>query len=346
MDELKSYGAKTVEMNLGIQRRVFLLSSLLEISSLISQGAKVETIFKLAVEKSRMLCNSDTAYLLFREPELETFYMKAVDGLWAERIREINVLSDDNIFSLLIQEKRPLVLDNENKPSGGINKKFYEKFNLKNNLAVPISLKDKVIGILGTGNNQEFFVYGKDDIGLLDVLSRQISIAVENELLVHRIEKLEIKDQLTGLYNEVFIRNCLQEEIRRAAIYQRPCSLAFLNVDNFRLIPKPQADVVLRKLAALIKEAVTDVDRAARIGNDEFAIVLPEKNKRQSQRIADEIRKKIESVFSREIAPAKNLTVSGGVSENPLDGIDAQELIAKAREALKSAKAQGKNRVV
>jgi GGDEF domain-containing protein len=62
--------------------------------------------------------------------------------------------------------------------------------------------------------------------------------------------------------------------------------------------------------------------------------------------MAEEIRKKIDFSFSEEQDHAKRITISAGVSENPLDGIAAEELLAKAKEFLDRAKEQGKNRVV
>jgi diguanylate cyclase (GGDEF)-like protein len=83
-----------------------------------------------------------------------------------------------------------------------------------------------------------------------------------------------------------------------------------------------------------------------RTGDNEFSVVLPEKNKRQAQQLAEEIRKKVAFSFSEEQDSKKRLSISAGVSENPLDGIEAEELIAKAKEALAAAKSQGMNRVV
>jgi len=73
---------------------------------------------------------------------------------------------------------------------------------------------------------------------------------------------------------------------------------------------------------------------------------LPEKNKRQAQEIAEDIRKKIEAGFNQEADSIKRITVSGGIGENPLDGVSSEELIAKAHESLDYAKHQGKNRIV
>lgn len=174
---------------------------------------------------------------------------------------------------------------------------------------------------------------------LLDIFAKQVAIALENDILVRRIEKLEIKDPLTGLYNEAFIRSRLEEEIKRAIIYQRPCAFVILNIDNFEFFRKNfgslESETNLKKVASLIRDAVTEIDRVARIQDSEFAIVLPEKSKRQAQKVAEEIKEKIEATFSRESDINKRLAVTAGVSENPLDGVRADELISKAKEALK-----------
>ena len=88
------------------------------------------------------------------------------------------------------------------------------------------------------------------------------------------------------------------------------------------------------------------VDRVGRTDDDEFSLILPEKNKRQAQEVAEEICKKIKASFCVDQDSSKCFTFSAGVSENPLDGVQAEQLIAKAKELLKKAKAGGKNRIV
>lgn len=350
MDELKTYSEKTTEINLEIQRRVLVLSSLLQISSLIAQGAKLEDILKITVEKSRLLAHSDVAYLLFREEKEEAFSMRTADGVNSQYLLKIKVEPQEYLFDNVIHKIKPLILDKHNVLPGNLAVSFYEKFKLKNTLALPIYLRGRVTGILGIGNTKETFLYSKDDIELLDIFAKQIAIAIENDILVHRLEKLEIKDALTGLYNEAFIHNRLQEEIKRAITYQRPCAFVVLDLDNFKKFHQNfgslQAEATLKRVAFLIRDSVSDIDRVARSGDDDFAVVLPEKNKRKAQDIAEEIRKKIEFTFSEEQDIAKRLTLSAGISENPLDGIDAEELISKAKERLKLAKTQGKNKIV
>lgn len=348
MDELKQYSERTSEINLEIQKRVLIFSNLLQISSLISQGAKLDEILKIATEKSRFLASSDLAYLLFRPEGQESFSMKTTDGMNSQYLLEIKIEPKDEMFGRLLVSNKPLILDKENDAPEKLKAEFYEKFRLINTLALPVYLKGRVIAILGIGNSRENFLYKKDDAELLDIFAKQVAIAIDNDILIHRVEKLEIKDVLTGLYNEAYIRNCLQEEIKRAITYQRPCAFVLLSIDNFsgfhQKFGSLQAESILKKIAFLIKDSVTEIQRVARFGDDKFAIVLPENNKRQALGTAENIRKKIEFTFGEEQDADRRITVSGSVSENPLDGINAEELIAKAKSLLSFVE-KPKNRI-
>jgi diguanylate cyclase (GGDEF)-like protein len=350
MNELKNYSEKTTEINIEIQKRVIVLSSLLQISSLISQGANLTDILNLAVEKSRLLANSEMAYLLFREEGQEIFSVKTVDGANSDYLLKVNLWPKEELFTKAIIANKPLIIDKQNILPPNLSAAFYEKFKLKNTLAVLVYLRGRIIAILGIGNNQESYSYKKDDAELVDIFAKQVAIAVENDILMHRVEKLEIKDALTGLYNAVFMRSRLQEEIKRAITYQRPCAFILFDIDNFKDYYENsgllQAEATLKKIASLVRDSVTEVDRAGRMGDDEFAVILPEKNKRRAQEIAEDIRKKVEFAYSEEKDAHKKITVSVGVSENPLDGIEAQELIDKARGLVELAKKEGKNRTI
>ncbi|MDD5238753.1 MAG: HAMP domain-containing protein, partial [Candidatus Omnitrophica bacterium] len=114
MDELKTYSEKTTEINLDIQKRVLVLSSLLQISSLVSQGAKLEDILRVATEKARLLANSDVSYLLYREDEIEDFCVKIADGANSEYLLKIMVEPQESLFQKAININKPLILDKEN----------------------------------------------------------------------------------------------------------------------------------------------------------------------------------------------------------------------------------------
>jgi len=108
-----------------------------------------------------------------------------------------------------------------------------------------------------------------------------------------------------------------------------------------------EGESVLKKIAKLISDEITPVDRAGRFGDDEFALILPERNKKESKDIAEELKQKISElhILRSESKDQVSITVSAGVGENPIDGVSAKELIDKARNLIKQAKEEGKNTV-
>lgn len=175
-----------------------------------------------------------------------------------------------------------------------------------------------------------------DEIGQLGAALNQLRGKID--ILIRQIEKLEIKDMLTGLHNEQYIRNRLDEEIKRAVMYQRPCGFILAKLNNFSAYQNKYGQIVcetaLKKVASCLSSALTDVERIARFADYEFAIVLPEKNKRSCEKIAGELKDKVECLFKDEPELDKRLSITAAVAENPLDGISAQELIAFAQNAL------------
>ena len=133
-----------------------------------------------------------------------------------------------------------------------------------------------------------------------------------------------------------------------AIFYQRPCSFLIFNIDDYKAFRELNGQIaseeMLKRIAAVLKGYEGQFGKAARLDADEFALLLPENNKREALDVAEEIRKKVES--SRFVDSQKRpLTVSVGVSENPIDGSIGKELFKKAKEALARAKEKGKNRV-
>ncbi len=342
MEELRTFSEKTTEINMAIKENVLVLSSLLQISSLISQGSKIDDILKVTIQNSRLLAYSDVAYLLFRVENQDLFVMKVLEGESIAGLSEITIKPEETIFSNYIFQNNVLIIDKENLLPEDEERVFREKFGLRNTLALPVYLKGRMIAIIGIGNLQEGFLYKKTDAELLELFAKLVAIAFENDILTQRVEKLEIKDALTGLYNAMFIRNRLHEEIKRAIIYQRPCAFVLLCIDDFQAFQLKfgalQTELVLKKMTSLIRNSISEIESVARFEDDQFAIVLPEKNKRQALETAENIRKKIEFSFSEEQDIKKRLTLSGSISENPLDGIEPEELISKAQSLLNTNK--------
>ena len=159
-------------------------------------------------------------------------------------------------------------------------------------------------------------------------------------------------DPLTGLSADRAFRVALQGELRRAKRYGHPVAVGVFDLDGFAAINDRVgtlvADRLLREAGIVLGGKIRDIDTAARPGEDEFALLLPQTDRNGAFLVAERFRRELEAHFrTRDAAghPA-DLTVSGGVAAYPDDALDAETLLGKAAQALYQAKAAGKNAVV
>ena len=349
LDELKSFGQRTKELNIEIHKKVLALSSLLQIGDMVSSGsADLDAVLELSVQKVAMIIEGGFCvfYMIPRSDSRE-FIPRAHSNLHEDALLDIVIKKGEGLLGKIMEDGTFTVVDKTTKVTKLL-EEFKNSYKISNMIAVPISSGTKDFGLLLVGNRQEDYRYKTDDIDLVKVFAKQITIAIENDIWIKKSEELSIKDDLTDLYNKGYILSRLDEEIRRAIFYQRPCSFIVFNIDNFKSMLEARgelaAEEVIKKVARILKDNTTPVGKAARIGGDEFAMLLPEKNKKEAAHIAEDLRKKIEAAnFSRD--GKITVTVSGGVGENPLDGSTQEEVFKKAMELLKNAKSMGKNRV-
>lgn len=187
---------------------------------------------------------------------------------------------------------------------------------------------------------------GADELEELTHSLRTISSNARE--LLDKVDKLTLKDKLTGLYNATYIRERLSEEIQRAIHYQRSCSFVYFMIDDFdqfALVNSAEAvESVLKALANILNTELSEFDRAARIQKGEFGIIFFDKNKKKAIESTQHILYSIgKSSFAK--FGGGTLTVSIGLSENPLDGVTAHELYTKAQARAKISGQKGKNQV-
>lgn len=350
MDELRSYGERTREINVEISKKVLIMSGLLQVGNLISQGAPLDEILKIVIEKISQVEEDSFAFLMLAE-EKETLTMKVNNGLSGE-VNSLKFKVGSGLLGKLVLEGKTVVLDRRSAMMPD-EEEFLKVFKVKNCVLCPVVAHGRGFGIAGFGNSASAdYEFKEDDVELIKLFGKQIAIAIENDLLTNKAKELAIRDELTGLYNERFILNRLEEEILRAVLYQRPCSFLVFNIDDLGLYRQINGDLAaeetIKKIGKAIESNVTEVDRVGRLSGNSFAVILPEKNKKQANTIAEALRQRVEAfgIAGGEGYPRNFVTVSGGVSENPIDGVTADDLVKKATSALSKAKSNGKNTVV
>ncbi len=179
-------------------------------------------------------------------------------------------------------------------------------------------------------------------------------VAALSQMIVRRAGALRlssVRDSLTGLLSRAHFEERLATELIRGARQRRPIALAIIDLDFFKQVNDtyghPTGDAVLREIAGRLINGVRRTDLSARIGGDEFALVLLDTSVADAALKLEEIRRAVASraVMLRN-GETLNLTISAGVAVAPLDGNTAEALVAVADARLLSAKHAGRNRLV
>jgi diguanylate cyclase (GGDEF)-like protein len=168
------------------------------------------------------------------------------------------------------------------------------------------------------------------------------------ERTVDALRDLATHDGLTGLYNRSHFLSLGEAEWERARRYERPLSMLMIDIDLFKLINDQHGhdvgDLVIREVAGACTASTRGADIVARLGGEEFAMLLPETQGADAQLLAERLRKTVADLCIVRQERAIAVTVSIGVSEaRDLEALSA--LIKAADIALYEAKRGGRNRV-
>jgi diguanylate cyclase (GGDEF)-like protein len=191
---------------------------------------------------------------------------------------------------------------------------------------------------------QDYLVKGQ---GQPELLARAIRYAIERKRAEERLTHLAQYDQLTGLVNRTLFRDRLIHAMARSKRLQQPMGLMLLDLDRFKSVNDTMGhdagDQILKAVADRLRECVREVDTVARMGGDEFTIILEALSHEDDiTTVAQRITKSLTEPF-----PLKNHRVSIGVSIGitvyPLDDHEIDDLLRHADAAMYRAKQQGGN---
>ena len=159
-------------------------------------------------------------------------------------------------------------------------------------------------------------------------------------------------DKLTGLMQRKEFDDEFKRQMSDAMDKNEILTLALLDLDFFKNINDEfghsTGDAVLIQIASILKEVAKKATSIARFGGEEFVLLFPDLEREQAFLIIEQIRSQVEKIKSYGAGKEKTnvkVTISGGVSAFPTDGMNAIEVLRKADQALYRAKTTGRNKI-
>jgi diguanylate cyclase (GGDEF)-like protein len=180
----------------------------------------------------------------------------------------------------------------------------------------------------------------------IDLLLARARTLLDFKRYLDTCEEEAFTDHLTGLANRRRFERQLDREVSRTLRYSRPFCLLLLDIDNFKEVNDTYGhdagDEAIRRLSLTLQAGTRGIDLAARMGGEEFAVILPETEFEGGVDVAERLRVAIRET---EIPMVGHITASFGVGEFPLCAATGRELVTLADGALYEAKRQGRDRV-
>jgi len=202
---------------------------------------------------------------------------------------------------------------------------------------------DQTLALQAVQNGaQDYLVKGQ---GQPELLARSIRYAIERKRAEERLTYLAQYDQLTGLVNRTLFRDRLVQAMARSKRLQQPLGLMLLDLDRFKPVNDTMGhdvgDQLLKAVADRLQECVREVDTVARMGGDEFTIILEGLSCEEDITIvARRITKSLAEPFYLREHQA-SIGVSIGITVYPTDDHEIDDLLKHADAAMYRAKQQG-----
>jgi diguanylate cyclase (GGDEF)-like protein len=319
-------------------------------SSELNRALTLDQVYDAAIAGARGVCEFDFACIATYEVRRGSHTIRRVVGEGSDKLLGTSHKDPSSIASMVAKNKLAL-------PAGGdwherdvpvfshpMRIKDYESL-----LVVPLLVKDEVIGTFAVAATRAG-AFPSDRRDMLGVIANQVAVSMQNARMYEALEEQATTDGLTGLVNHRTFQERFTTMLGRADRHELAVSLLLTDIDHFKKINDsyghPTGDEVLRRVAAILKASARKIDIVARYGGEEFALVLEGTDRAGARQLAERIRQEVEQQSFPSAKGTFGATLSIGVASYPDDSRDKPEIIARADQALYSAKHGGRNRTV
>jgi len=217
---------------------------------------------------------------------------------------------------------------------------------LQSVIATPLPTQEGVLGVIilaGLGPDK----FTENDLTILTAIAATTASAIRNAQLHQEIKEMAITDPLTEVFNRRGLEQWGQYEIDRAKRFNSALSAIFFDLDHFKEINDTYGhevgDQVLQQVVSCCQEVIRKIDIFARIGGEEFIIILPETALPVAVDVAERIRKTVANCIIMANSHQIKMTLSLGVSELSEEINDLNSLINAADHLMYQAKQAGRN---
>lgn len=214
----------------------------------------------------------------------------------------------------------------------------------KSIITVPLYSRNSHYGWFNVFSSRKEMTNGETDF--LTIFAQQIEMAITIADLFEEVKAQAVTDGLTGLYNRRYFEEYLKKEVTRAMRQQQAFSIVGLDLDHLKQINDKYGhaygDLAIKTVANVLKKNARSIDTAARMGGEEFNVILPGVDSKGAMIAAERIRKALES---EKLDTIGHITASIGVATFFEHSDNIEDILELTDQAMYQSKRNGRNQV-
>lgn len=323
-------------------------TALYQLNQAMTASIELSALFDRILQVLNETLNCDHIVLLVHNPGESVLEVVRTAGLDADTLSQVRFSFNQGITGEAAQSQRMIYVKNVDED--GRNLSYHGQIATRGSfISVPLVVKGRLVGALNLHKKQND-AFPVSEQKLIQAISNQTAIALDNAQLLEKSRDLSNTDELTGLSNRRHFQDILKREVAQARRFSSNFSIIMCDIDGFKqhktTLGSIHSDALLRQVGQALLKNTRGIDLVSRFGTDQFIVLLPKTNKAGAIATAEKLRKRInDEDFCRQINIDKSfdLTLSFGVTEFPVDSKNIYELLNLADRALYAAKRNGSN---
>jgi len=314
----------------------------------LASSLDLDTILRTILEHMERLVEAELWTLLMLDEATQELYYAIAAGDEQDALRELRVKRGEGLAGWVLEHGETLLIP-ENEDDPRVKESTAGKRKVRSAIAMPLRGRTGTQGVIEILNPRaEMSDY---TIAFLHILADHAAIAIENARDVARIQQLTITDDTTGLYNVRHLYDVLERELMKSKKSKLPLSLAFLDLDRFKLVNDVHGHLIgselLRQTGQRLQELSRKQDSCFRYGGDEFVILMPETRAETALELAKTINHALmETQFPMKNGTDLRVTASIGLASCPADGAQVHGIIGTADARMYHVKIHGRGDVL
>jgi diguanylate cyclase (GGDEF)-like protein len=316
----------------------------------LNSSLDLDTILRTILDQMERIIAADMWTLLMLDESRKELYYAIASHNGDNALRDLRVKLGEGVAGWVMEHGETLIVPESEENDPRLQQTLAaDRRMVRSMIAMPLRGRKGVQGVIEILNPRASQL-SDYTIAFLHILCDHAAIAIENAQDVARIQQLTITDDATGLFNVRHLYKMLEHELERCGRQRLPLSLAFIDLDRFKLVNDVHGHLIgselLGRVGKRLKQLSREQDMCFRYGGDEFVILMPDTAPADALALATSVHQELtRTKFLMSNALELTASASVGLATCPPENAAVHAIIGAADARMYAVKSNGRGRV-